>query len=45
MSAQETYDYLMDVRLRIQHCIIPNDLFYLKKAAVCPPFPPFSERR
>ncbi|MBS5021902.1 MAG: DegV family protein [Firmicutes bacterium] len=31
MSAQETYDYLMDVRLRIQHCIIPNDLFYLKK--------------
>ena len=31
MSAQETYDYLMDVRLRIQHCIIPSDLFYLKK--------------
>lgn len=21
----------MDVRLRIQHCIIPNDLFYLCK--------------
>lgn len=31
MSAQETYDYLMDARLRIQHCIIPADLFYLKK--------------
>ena len=30
-TAQETYDYLMDVRLRIQHCIIPNDLFYLNK--------------
>lgn len=30
-SAKETYDYLMDVRLRIQHCIIPNDLFYLCK--------------
>ncbi|MBR2441847.1 MAG: DegV family protein [Clostridia bacterium] len=31
MTAQETYDYLMEVRGRIQHCIIPNDLFYLKK--------------
>ncbi len=31
MSAQETYEYLMDVRHRVQHCIIPNDLFYLKK--------------
>ena len=30
-SARETYDYLMDARLRIQHCIIPNDLFYLCK--------------
>ena len=30
-TAQETYDYLMDARLRIQHCIVPNDLFYLKK--------------
>lgn len=30
-SAQETYDYLMEVRMRIQHCIIPNDLFYLTK--------------
>lgn len=30
-TAQETYEYLMDVRLRIQHCIIPDDLFYLKK--------------
>lgn len=31
MTAQETYDYLMEARGRIQHCIIPNDLFYLKK--------------
>ena len=31
MSAKETYEYLMDVRNRVQHCIIPNDLFYLKK--------------
>jgi DegV family protein with EDD domain len=31
MTAQATYDYLMDARLRIQHCVIPNDLFYLKK--------------
>jgi len=30
-TAKETYDYLMEARLRIQHCIIPNDLFYLKK--------------
>lgn len=30
-SARETYDYLMEARLRIQHCIIPNDLFYLQK--------------
>lgn len=30
-SAKEAYDYLTEVRLRIQHCIIPNDLFYLKK--------------
>ncbi|MFR1982592.1 MAG: hypothetical protein ACLS4Z_01840 [Christensenellaceae bacterium] len=34
-TAQETYDYLMDARLRIQHCIVPNDLFYLKRAAAC----------
>ena len=31
MSAKETYDYLMEVRHRVQHCIVPNDLFYLKK--------------
>lgn len=31
MTAQETYDYLMEARNRIQHCIIPADLFYLKK--------------
>ena len=31
MSAQEAYDYIMGLRQNIQHCIIPNDLFYLKK--------------
>ena len=31
MSAKETYDFLMEVRNRVQHCIVPNDLFYLKK--------------
>ena len=31
MTAEETYEYLLNVRQRIQHCIIPNDLFYLKK--------------
>ncbi len=31
MSAKEAYDYVMDARQHIQHCIIPNDLFYLKK--------------
>lgn len=31
MTAQETYDLLIELRQRIQHCIIPNDLFYLKK--------------
>ena len=30
-TAEETYRYLMEVRQRVQHCIIPNDLFYLKK--------------
>lgn len=30
-SAKEAYDYLTEARLRVQHCIIPNDLFYLKK--------------
>lgn len=31
LSAKEAYDKLLEMRLRIQHCIIPNDLFYLKK--------------
>ena len=31
MTAKETYEYLMQARQNIQHCIIPNDLFYLKK--------------
>ena len=31
MTAQEAYDYIMGLRQNIQHCIIPNDLFYLKK--------------
>ena len=31
MTAADTFDYLLEVRLRIQHCIVPNDLFYLKK--------------
>ncbi len=31
MTAQEAYDYVMGIRQNIQHCIIPNDLFYLKK--------------
>ena len=30
-TAEETYQYLTELRHRIQHCIIPNDLFYLKK--------------
>lgn len=31
MTAQETYDLIMGLRQNIQHCIIPADLFYLKK--------------
>lgn len=31
MTAQATYEYLTEARNRIQHCIIPADLFYLKK--------------
>ena len=31
MTAEETYEYLMKERFYLQHCIIPNDLFYLKK--------------
>lgn len=30
-TAKEAYEILTELRLRIQHCIIPNDLFYLKK--------------
>ena len=30
-TAQETYAYLLEARLHVQHCIIPTDLFYLKK--------------
>ncbi|MBQ9713793.1 MAG: DegV family protein [Clostridia bacterium] len=31
MTAKETYDYLMEMRHHVQHSVIPNDLFYLKK--------------
>lgn len=31
MTAEETVEYLNEAKNRIQHCIIPNDLFYLKK--------------
>lgn len=31
MTAKETYDYVMGLRLNIQHCVIPNDLMYLKR--------------
>lgn len=31
MSAKQTYDYILGLRQHIQHCIIPSDLFYLKK--------------
>ena len=30
-TAQDTCQHLTEVRQRLQHCIIPNDLFYLKK--------------
>jgi DegV family protein with EDD domain len=30
-SAKRTYEYVMSLRQRIQHCIIPDDLQYLKK--------------
>ena len=30
-TAKDTYEYLTRIRQNIQHCIIPNDLFYLKK--------------
>jgi DegV family protein with EDD domain len=31
MTAKDTYEYIMGLRQNIQHCIIPSDLFYLKK--------------
>ena len=30
-NAVQTYDYIMELRNHLQHCIIPCDLFYLKK--------------
>ena len=31
MTAKDTYEYVMGLRLNIQQCIIPNDLMYLKR--------------
>ena len=31
MTAKDAYEYITGLRQNIQHCIIPNDLFYLKK--------------
>ncbi len=31
MTAKDTYEYIMGLRQYVQHCIIPDDLFYLKK--------------
>ncbi len=31
MTAKETFDFVLNVRQYIQHCVIPDDLFYLKK--------------
>lgn len=31
MTAKETFEYLTEARNRIQHCIIPDNLFYLQK--------------
>ncbi len=31
MTAADTYEYVMGLRQKVQHCIIPADLFYLKK--------------
>ena len=30
-TAKEAFEYVTEARNRVQHCIIPNDLFYLKK--------------
>ncbi len=31
MTAKDTFELLTELRQHIQHCVIPNDLFYLKK--------------
>ncbi len=31
MTAADAYEYIMGIRQHVQHCIIPSDLFYLKK--------------
>ena len=31
MTAKATYEYIMGLRQYVQHCIIPDDLLYLKK--------------
>ena len=31
MTAKATYEYIMGLRQHVQHCIIPDDLLYLKK--------------
>lgn len=31
MTAKETFEYILSLRQHIQHCIIPDNLFYLKK--------------
>lgn len=31
MTAKDTYEYIMGLRQYVQHCIIPDDLMYLKK--------------
>ncbi len=31
MTAKETFEYLLSLRQHIQHCIIPDNLFYLRK--------------
>ncbi len=31
MTAADAYEYILGLRQHVQHCIIPSDLFYLKK--------------
>lgn len=31
MTAKETYEEILSLRQKVQHCIIPDNLFYLKK--------------